>query len=73
MRWMGGGEEKKGWGVLSSVWDRLSLEGNQSSLGFRRLQGGGGGAMHAHTRTCTCIQTHIESSPLLTSSVSIFF
>lgn len=29
--------------------------------------------MHAHTRTCTCIQTHIESSPLLTSSVSIFF
>lgn len=57
MRWMGGGEEKKGWGVLSSVWDRLSLEGNQSSLGFSRLQGGGGGDacthtyMHMHTNT----------------------
>lgn len=48
MRWMGGGEEKKGWGVLSSVWDRLSLEGNQSSLGFRRLQGGGDRCMHTH-------------------------
>lgn len=48
MRWIGGGEEKRGGRGMLGVWDRLSLEGNQSSLGLRRLQGGKYTHTHAH-------------------------